>query len=419
MGVGRKVEDAESSFDARQRRPRPLLLIGAISNYTGVPLWPRPRTIPFAGVATVPDHDSQRGSKSRVSSRARQAGSGTRRRAGADPDWAEFRDEQLLDMRMCDLGLRIEGTALEGRIQRLYNELQRRGLRLKPPCWLSEEWFSPDGVPGIAVPFYLAHPRLTRLEKQQLLEAEGGNEEWCMKILRHEAGHAIDTAYRLHRRQQYRELFGKASEPYPEYYQPKPYSRSYVLHLDLWYAQSHPAEDFAETFAVWLRPRSRWRSQYQEWPALAKLEYVDELMDEIAGKPAAVRSTRHVEPIRDSRKTLGEHYADKRRRYLFDTPPIYDRELRRLFSDAPEHAKRPSAAAFLRRIRVKLRRVVAHWTGQYQYVINQVLAEMIDRCRELNLRLATPARQAERDALVMVTVQTMNYLHAGHHRLAL
>ncbi|MEX2185951.1 MAG: putative zinc-binding metallopeptidase [Pirellulales bacterium] len=341
------------------------------------------------------------------------------RRRTRVPRWAEYTTEKLLELRFCDLGLRLEDSPLWERVERLYDELEQREIHFRPHCWLAEEWFSPDGVPGIAIPFYLAHPRLTRLEKQQMLEAEGGNEDWCMKILRHEAGHTLDTAYRLHRRQRFREAFGKVTDPYPEYYQPKPYSRSYVLHLDLWYAQSHPAEDFAETFAVWLRPRSRWRSQYQEWPALAKLEYVDELMDEIAGKSAAVRSTRHVEPIRDSRKTLAEHYAEKRQRYLYDTPPIHDRELRRLFSDAPEHAKRPSAAAFLRRIRVKLRRVVGHWTGQYQYVINQVLGEMIDRCRDLNLRLATPARQAERDALVMVTVQTMNYLHAGHHRLAL
>ncbi|RIK81226.1 MAG: hypothetical protein DCC68_09105 [Planctomycetota bacterium] len=340
-----------------------------------------------------------------------------RRRGG--PRWAQYSTDELLKLRFCDLGLRLEDTPLWERVERLYDELEQRGIHFRPHCWLAEEWFSPDGVPGIAIPFYLAHPRLARLEKQQMLEVEGGTETWCMKILRHEAGHALDTAYRLHRRRQYRQVFGKASDPYPEFYQPKPYSRSFVLHLDLWYAQSHPAEDFAETFAVWLRPRSPWRSRYNDWPAIAKLEYVNELMQEIAGTPPAVRSLRHVEPIRDNRRTLGEHYTEKRRRYRGDAPPIYDRELRRLFSAAPENAHRPSAAAFLRRIRVKLRRVVAHWTGQYQYVINQVLSEMIDRCRELNLRLATPARQAERDALVMVTVQTMNYLHAGHHRVAL
>ena len=162
--------------------------------------------------------------------------------------------------------MQIQGTPLEGRIEKLYEELTARQLRFRPHCWLSEEWFSPDGTPGIAIPFYLAHPRLARLERKMMLEVEGGTNESCLKILRHEAGHALDTAYRLHRRQEYRRLFGRYSDPYPEFYQPRPFSRRYVLHLDLWYAQSHPVEDFAETFAVWLRPLSRWRTQYKGWP---------------------------------------------------------------------------------------------------------------------------------------------------------
>jgi hypothetical protein len=258
-----------------------------------------------------------------------------------------------------------------------------------------------------------------RLERRMMLEVEGGTEEWCLRILRHEAGHTFDTAYRLHRRQRYRTLFGKASDPYPEFYSPKPYSKSYVLHLDMWYAQSHPAEDFAETFAVWLRPRARWRAQYQGWKALQKLEYVDDLMGEIATARPVVRSKRLIEPLREERRTLREHYAQRREHYRVEGKNIYDRELRRLFSDDPRDAGRPSAAGFLRRARRELRQVVAHWTGQYQYVINQVLNEMIDRCRELNLRMPRSATVTKRDAMVMLTVQTMNYLHGGHHRLAL
>jgi hypothetical protein len=240
-----------------------------------------------------------------------------------------------------------------------------------------------------------------------------------MRILRHEAGHTIDTAYQLHRRRRWQQLFGKTTQPYPDHYQPKPYSKSFVLHLDMWYAQSHPAEDFAETFAVWLKPRSRWRKQYEGWPAFKKLEYVDELMHEIRDQKPRVTSREHVDPAGRIRKTLAEHYREKRARYGIDHPNFYDRDLRRLFSDAPEHRRLPSAATFLRRIRGELRRVIGHWTGEYQYTIDQVLGEMIDRCRELNLRLYRPEEDVKRDALVMLTVQTMNYLHGGHHRLAL
>ncbi len=333
--------------------------------------------------------------------------------------WIKLTDEELLKWRICDLGLHIERTVLVERIERLYEELEQRDIRFRPHVWLGEEWFSPDGIPGIAIPFYLAHPRLSRLERRQMLEVEGGTEDWCLRILRHEAGHAIDTAYRLHRRKKYRELFGSYTKPYPEYYHPKPYSKNYVLHLEPSYAQAHPAEDFAETFAVWLRPRSPWRATYEEWPVIKKLEYVAELMEEIRGEKPLVTSREHVDSVRTLRKTLGEHYAKKRELYGIALPNLHDQHLRRLFSDAPEFADAPSAASFLRRHRGELRKAVAHWTGEYQYIIDQVLKEMIERCRELNLRMDRPVEQAQRDALVLVTVQTMNYLHGGYHRVAL
>ncbi len=335
------------------------------------------------------------------------------------PEWVQFSDDELLKVRLCDLGLHIRGTPLEGRIERLSGELEARGIRFRPHFWLSDEWFSPDGVPGVGVPFYLAHPRLVRLERKQVLEVEGGTEEWCMRILRHEAGHAIDTAFRLHRRRNWREIFGPYSQPYPNYYDPKPYSKSYVVHLDSWYAQSHPAEDFAETFAVWLKPRSGWRTQYRGWPALKKLEYVDRLMAEIRDTRPKEVTRRHVAPLREMRKTLGDYYGEKRASYGLDHPNFHDRDLRRVFSDSPDHADCPSAATFLRRMRRELRRAVAHWTGEYQYTIDLVLEEMIHRSRQLHLRVDRPEETVRRDMLVMLTVQTMNYLHAGHHRVAL
>ena len=218
--------------------------------------------------------------------------------------WTEMRDDELLDVRFCDLKLRLDETPLADRIERLYGELARRDLTFRPHFWLAEEWFSPDGVPGVAIPFYLAHPRLTKLEYQQMFEVEGGTDRWCMRLLRHETGHAIDTAYRLHRRKIWRQHFGVFGRAYPKYYTPRPQSRRYVLHLDWWYAQCHPAEDYAETFAVWLRPRSKWRREYADWPALKKLEAVDQLMASIAGTTPPVRSRRQIEPLSTNRKTM-------------------------------------------------------------------------------------------------------------------
>jgi hypothetical protein len=163
-------------------------------------------------------------------------------------------DEQLLDLRFCDLQLSIEGTRIGQRFAKLCRELQARRLAFRPHVWLSEEWFTPDGVPGFAIPFYLAHPRLIKLERNQMLQVEGDSEAECMRILRHETGHAIANAHRLHARRSWADTFGSPRVAYPDWYKPQPNSRDYVLNLDAWYAQSHPAEDFAETFAVWLRP---------------------------------------------------------------------------------------------------------------------------------------------------------------------
>lgn len=333
--------------------------------------------------------------------------------------WADLPDDELLDLRLCDLNVSIAGTVLEDRIERLYENLAERGLRHRPHIWLSSEWFSPDGVPGIAIPFYLAHERLMKLEQRMMLEVEGGTERTCMKILRHEAGHTICTAYRLHYRKSWRETFGRYSEPYPDSYRPKPNSRDYVLHLGWWYAQVHPAEDFAETFAVWLRPNSRWRQQYKGWRALEKLEYVDRLMNEIADRKPVVRSRLQLEPLREMRMTLREHYRRKRRRYGEEWPEFFDGDLRRLFSDDPKHAHRPAASSFLRKYRRRIRESVAHWTGTYQYTIDQVLGDMIDRCRELKLRLIMSPQKTLPNAMIMVTVQTMNFIHGGHYRIAL
>ena len=341
------------------------------------------------------------------------------RRRRPKPVWAGWSDERLLDVRICDLAVGIEGTPLERRIVEVHQELDARGIDFRAHFWLSDDWFTPDGVTGVAIPFYLAHPRLARLELSQMLEVEGGTKAWCMRILRHEVGHAIDNAYRLQRRRKRQRLFGLSSTPYPEYYTPKPYSKSFVIHLDPWYAQSHPDEDFAETFAVWLTPHSFWRKRYADWPALKKLEYMDELMSEVAGKPPLETTDRIVEPLRRIRRTLRQHYRRKRKHYGLDYPNFYDRDLRRLFSDAPEFASNTPAATFLGRSRRDVRRLVASWTSAYQYTIDQVLEDMITRCRQLDLRLTRTEERTRQDFIVLLTVQTMNYLHGGRHRVAL
>ena len=334
--------------------------------------------------------------------------------------WASWPDDQLLGVRMRDLGLSLDTSSwLNDRISELSANLEAHQIRFRPHFWLSDEWFTPDGTTGIAVPFYLAHPRLAKLEESQMLEVEGGTREWCMRILRHETGHAIDNAYRLQRRRRRQQLFGPSSEPYPEDYTPRPYSRSYVVHLESWYAQSHPFEDFAETFAVWMTPDSPGRDRYAGWPALRKLEYMDQLMREIGQRDPVIGPGKPVDPLPQLRRTLRTHYRRKRVKYGFDYPDFYDRDLRRLFSDAPALAHSLTATAFLSRIRKEVRRRVARYTGEKQYTIDQVLEQIIQRSHALGLRLAGPEDRALLDFTALLTAQTMNHLHSGRHKLVL
>src|SRR5262249_47311535 len=234
--------------------------------------------------------------------------------------WSRLPDHKLLALRLCDLDLDLARSPIMPRVQRLYRELERKHLLFRPHCWISDEWYTPDGVAGIALPFYLAHPRLAQLGRSPRRAGEGGTVEWGMRIPRPETRHASQNAHRPrppHRRQ---ELVGKTSKPYPQHYAPKPYSKRYVLHLEAYYAQSHPDEDFAETFAVWLTPNSRWRRRYAGWPALRKLEYVDELMQELAGKRPFVPKRRGGGPLHSLRLTLRGYYRQERSPFRRHSP---------------------------------------------------------------------------------------------------
>ncbi len=307
-----------------------------------------------------------------------------KRRRKALP-WTRLSDEELLKLRFCDLKLSIDRPTLQRQIARLYKELENRGIRFRPHLWLSEEWFSPDGVPGIAVPFYLAHPRLEKLERRIMREAEGGNSRWCMRILRHEAGHALDNAYRLRRRKRWREVFGPASLQYPAHYKARPGSRRYVHHLGDWYAQAHPTEDFAETFAVWLKPNSSWRKSYANWPAFNKLSVVEELMTSVHGQRPPVRNRLRIEPIQENTRTLAQHYRRKlahNRQYRLG---LADELLRRIFS--PERLRKGAAraAALLRAQEKQLTSAVARDLAMEPYSVNQILRILIERCEALKL----------------------------------
>jgi len=332
--------------------------------------------------------------------------------------WEDLDDVALLQLRFRDLRLGLESSSAWPEVQRLHADLERRSIRFKPHAWLSDEWFSPDGVPGIAIPFYVAHPRLRLLERHCLGVVEGGSRKWLTRILRHEAGHALDTAYGLRRRAEWRKVFGSPAEPYPHDYTPRPGSRRHVLHLGHWYAQSHPTEDFAETFAVWLQPKARWRREYAGWPALVKLEYVDRLMAEIAGKAPGNRDRSVVDPLSANERTLESHYRGKTALYRsYDRR--YDRWLQRAFATRTARPGGVPAGRFIREIQPQLRRLLVRRARLHPYLVDHAIETTVQRARQLDLVLRGSRRECKRQVVRLHERVVLDVLRRNRENYAL
>lgn len=330
------------------------------------------------------------------------------------PGWADLSDELLLEKKISQLGLTIADTPLQVHVQQLYDELSQKGLVFHPPCHVGDEWFVPVGIPAIFVPFFLVHERLRRLEAKMMLEVEGENPEWFMRLMRHEAAHAYAYAYQLFRKRKWQRVFGRTSaEETPQFYRPRPYSHSYVVHLDDWYAQSHPDEDFAETFAVWLTPGLDWRARFKGWKALHKLEYVDELMRSLAGQPPPHQPVYRVQDYNFLNVKLKTYYARKRKLYEDSYPDFYDRDLRALFTDAPEAASARKASHYLRQRRRALMDAVCEWTNEKKYRVHKLLARLIERCDQLDLHLKPGDATPDLPVATYITTLVMNYLFTG------
>jgi len=325
-------------------------------------------------------------------------------------DWASLSDQELLERRISTLGLRLEGTTLESLIRQLYAELTARGLIFHPPCHIGDEWFVPIGIPAIFIPFFLVHDRLRTLERRMMLEVEGETPEWFMKLIRHEAGHAYSYAYQLQRKKKWQRCFGHTTEEEtPSTYRPRPFSRSYVVHLEDWYAQSHPDEDFAETFAVWLTPELNWGKRYDGWPALRKLEYIDELMHSLAGRPPMHTPAYRVADYDFLNVKLKTYYARKRKLNEEAYPDFYDADLRELFG-ASAGIK---ASAYLRRRRRRLLNAISQWTNEKKFTVNELLARLTRRCDELGLHVLNDDPQQDFRVTAFITTLVMNYLFTG------
>ncbi len=315
-------------------------------------------------------------------------------------------------------------------MDQVLSELKSKGLVFRPHFWISTEWFCPDGIGGVAVPFFLLHPRLQRLERDLIGEVDGGRRVQALKILRHEVGHALDNAFRLHRERERQEVFGPSDLPYPESYSPKPYSRHFVSHLQPGYAQSHPLEDFAETFAVWLDPHSRWRQRYNGQPAFKKLLYLDQRMRALRGQRPQLRTRRSYEPLHRLKQSLRDHYLQRQRHLgLGRRGSPWEQRLREILARARggRWSERASAEKLLLRLEPDARRQVAQAIGEPQYRISQVIRELRfyarhwDQSQGVLGRSPVPPVSASlrRDFLDLVTERSLEHLKRGPYRVML
>lgn len=323
--------------------------------------------------------------------------------------WPCFED--LLNKPVRQLGLKIEASPLERPVQQLYRELESKGLvKFRPACYLTDEWGCPSGEPVIGIPFYLAHPDLSRLEKET---NDLEDEHEIMMYLRHEAGHAFNYAYRLHRTPEWKHLFGPFRRPYREHYRPVPFSKDFVRHLDGWYAQKHPDEDFAETFAVWLTPRSGWRQRYRGWGAMAKLRYMDRTAKGLGNTTPLRRHGETDITVDEIETTVADFY-----RRVGGSAPIVDlaldTDLRDIFDVSRRRKKATRAAEFLRQHRKAIVDKITYWSGVQRPLIKHLMEHIEKRAEALGL-FADAERGLEHLANVTAyaTALAMSYMARG------
>ena len=319
--------------------------------------------------------------------------------------------QEILNKPIRDLGLKIEGSPLQRPVQQLYRELEQKKLmKFHPLCYLSDEWGCPSGEPVIGIPFYLADADLAQLERETN-DLEDPRE--IMMYLRHEAGHAFNYAYKLHQTPEWKQLFGPFRRPYHDNYRPIPFSRNFVRHLAGWYAQKHPDEDFAETFAVWLTPRSAWRKRYRGWGAMAKLQYINRIARELGNLDPVRRRASTDITVDEMEATVAEFYQR-----VDDNIPLadlaLDTDLRDIFDASKRRKTAKPAHEFLHAQRKAVVDKVAYWTGAPRPLIKKLIEVIEKRIEDLGL-FADSGRESEHliQITVYATALAMNYMARG------
>ena len=329
----------------------------------------------------------------------------------------ETRKLEVLTTPVGRLGFDIKTSLLRQPIERHMALIKRRGIRLKPHFYLGEDWGCVAGTANIEIGFYDADLLLKELNAE--VRGWANDPRTIDYLLRHETGHAFCYAHRLYKSKAFRKVFGvKGSffETYPETgrFKPHPWSRDFVNPNRDHYAQKHPDEDFAETFAVWLTPRSSWRRRYRHWPAIRKLFYVDHLMKEIrrVNPPRGVKE-RFFRPVEKMNWLLAEHYGKEAERFRRAARGYVDDRLREVFPPVRGDVLRP-AAALLRKNHDRLLGRVIQWSLLTEKEGQTILHKL--EARSVALKLSyRPGKEGEKllDIVSLAVGLAMDYAYTG------
>lgn len=323
----------------------------------------------------------------------------------------ELSFQRLLNQPLRELQLKPENTLRECLIQ-IRRELKRKHIAYFPHFYFGEEpWGCIDRTGSVEIPFYLANNTLRRVAEKYYFSY---SKEEIMMLLRHETGHAINYVYRLWKREEWKNLFGKFHKTYREFYNYDPYSKDYVRHLhdigNPHYAQKHPDEDFSETFAVWLDPDSKWRWNYRKWHgALEKLRYIDRIfrIERISERrPLKVRYDEQ-DSLTRIRGTIAEYFGIERK--IDPRVKKYTQDMKDVFSGVGPRARKFIRADFFMQNYMKyLEEELAQWiTGAERREIKKYLREIQTICALNNLRLHPDHSTEKLVELVIVSTYHM------------
>lgn len=316
-------------------------------------------------------------------------------------------DRELLNTRICDLDIDLRRTPLMRGVNRLFFELNEKLINFLPHVWLGDDWFSPDGVAGFSIPFYLTHPRLIQLEKKHIGFVEGATFKSFMKLLRHETGHAVDNAFHLRKNKKRQELFGLTSKRYPKTYLPNPNSKDYVRHLEDFYAQAHPDEDWAETFAVWLNPDSEWDYKYAFWGAIEKLELVNDIFEKLKGQKQKCFNIKEVSSMSTDTRTLREYFADKRRDLKVNRiKPVIQKIDTEYLPYVLENKR-------------EVRKILLKQQGVNAFIVNKFLKDLDKECKTQKFAVKYNSQTDISKLQAQLASATKEYLKQGRHRIVM